>query len=70
MRRIYLLSTGGTIEKVYSEQSGIVENRAAKLDRYLRMLRLPGFRNLQHPSDEQRQPGDDRCGSGRGQGPG
>ena len=41
MRRIYLLSTGGTIEKVYSEQSGVVENRAAKLDRYLRMLRLP-----------------------------
>ena len=41
MRRIYLLSTGGTIEKVYSEQSGAVENRAAKLDRYLRMLRLP-----------------------------
>ena len=41
MRRIYLLSTGGTIEKVYSEQSGVVENRTAKLDRYLRMLRLP-----------------------------
>ena len=41
MRRIFLLSTGGTIEKVYSEQSGVVENRAAKLDRYLRMLRLP-----------------------------
>jgi len=41
MRRIYLLSTGGTIEKVYSEQSGTVENRSAKLDRYLRMLRLP-----------------------------
>ena len=41
MRRIYLLSTGGTIEKVYSEQSGAVENRAGKLDRYLRMLRLP-----------------------------
>jgi len=38
---IYLLSTGGTIEKVYSEQSGAVENRAAKLDRYLRALRLP-----------------------------
>ena len=33
MQRIYLLSTGGTIEKVYSEQSGAVENRAAKLDR-------------------------------------
>lgn len=41
MRRVYLVSTGGTIEKVYSEQSGAVENRSAKLDRYLRMLRLP-----------------------------
>jgi L-asparaginase len=41
MQRIYLLSTGGTIEKVYSEQSGTVENRSAKLDRYLKMLRLP-----------------------------
>jgi L-asparaginase len=41
MQRIYLLSTGGTIEKVYSERSGVVENRVAKLDRYLRMLRLP-----------------------------
>jgi len=41
MQRIFLLSTGGTIEKVYSEQSGAVENRAAKLERYLRMLRLP-----------------------------
>lgn len=41
MQRIHLISTGGTIEKVYSEQSGAVENRAAKLDRYLRMLRLP-----------------------------
>lgn len=41
MQHIYLISTGGTIEKVYSEQSGVVENRAAKLDRYLRMLRLP-----------------------------
>lgn len=41
MKRIYLLTTGGTIEKVYSEQKGVVENRAAKLDRYLQMLRLP-----------------------------
>jgi L-asparaginase len=41
LHRTYLLTTGGTIEKVYSEQSGAVENRAAKLDRYLRMLRLP-----------------------------
>jgi L-asparaginase len=41
MQRIYLLTTGGTIEKVYSEQRGVVENRAAKLGRYLSMLRLP-----------------------------
>jgi L-asparaginase len=41
MKNNYLLSTGGTIEKVYSEQRGVVENRAGKLDRYLRMLRLP-----------------------------
>jgi len=41
MQCIYLLSTGGTIEKIYSEQSGAVENRAAKLERYLLALRLP-----------------------------
>jgi L-asparaginase len=41
MQRIYLLSTGGTLEKVYSEQTGAVANRDSKIDRYLRMLRLP-----------------------------
>lgn len=41
MQKVYLLSTGGTIEKVYSEQSGSVENIGAKIDRYLRLLRLP-----------------------------
>lgn len=41
MKKIYLISTGGTIEKVYSEQRGVVENRGGKLDRYLRLLRLP-----------------------------
>ena len=40
--KLYLVTTGGTIEKVYSEQSGQVENVAAKIDRYLRLLRLPG----------------------------
>ena len=59
MQRIYLISTGGTIEKVYSEQSGVVENRAAKLERYLRMLRLPDAEIRTDPPDEQRQPGDD-----------
>jgi len=40
-QRIYLVSTGGTIEKVYSETSGTVQNVDFKLDRYLQQLRLP-----------------------------
>ena len=40
-QRIYLISTGGTIEKVYSETSGTVKNIDFKLDRYLQSLRLP-----------------------------
>jgi L-asparaginase len=39
--KIHLVTTGGTIEKAYSEQTGQVENLAAKIDRYLRQLRLP-----------------------------
>jgi L-asparaginase len=41
MQVIYVISTGGTIEKVYSEQTGSVENLDSKIDRYLQMLRLP-----------------------------
>ncbi len=41
MQRIYLISTGGTIEKVYSEQTGAVQNTDSKIDRYFRLLRLP-----------------------------
>src|SRR5581483_1619326 len=41
MQKIYLLSTGGTIEKAYSEQSGAVQNVDPKIGRYLRDLRLP-----------------------------
>jgi L-asparaginase len=41
MQRLYLIATGGTIEKVYSEHSGSVENLDSKIDRYFRMLRLP-----------------------------
>jgi L-asparaginase len=41
MKPIYLLTTGGTIEKVYSEQTGTVANVSSKIDRYLRLLRLP-----------------------------
>jgi L-asparaginase len=42
MRKIHVLSTGGTIEKDYSEQEGAVINRAEKIERYLKQLRLPG----------------------------
>lgn len=38
---IYVLCCGGTIEKVYSEQSGEVVNLDSKIDRYLSQLRLP-----------------------------
>jgi L-asparaginase len=41
MMVIYVVTTGGTIEKGYSEQSGIVANLDSKIDRYLRLLRLP-----------------------------
>lgn len=39
-RIVYVLTTGGTIEKCYSEISGLVENVDNKIDRYLRLLRL------------------------------
>ena len=39
--RIYVITTGGTIEKVYSEQTGNVQNLDTKIDRYFRLLRLP-----------------------------
>jgi L-asparaginase len=41
MQTIHLLSTGGTVEKIYSEQTGQVENMGTKIERYLRLLRLP-----------------------------
>ncbi len=41
MQKIHLISTGGTIEKVYSETTGAVGNLHFKLDRYLNRLRLP-----------------------------
>jgi L-asparaginase len=42
-RAIYVLTTGGTMEKVYSERTGDVANVESKLDRYLRLLRLPDY---------------------------
>lgn len=41
MTVLYVVTTGGTIEKAYSEQQGIVANLDSKIDRYLRLLRLP-----------------------------
>ena len=41
MTVIYLITTGGTIEKAYSEQTGTVQNLDNKIDRYLSRLRLP-----------------------------
>lgn len=41
MQRIHLIATGGTIEKIYSEQKGSVENVASKIETYLGRLRLP-----------------------------
>ena len=41
MTVIYVVTTGGTIEKAYSEQNGLVANLDSKIDRYLRLLRLP-----------------------------
>lgn len=41
MQRIHLISTGGTIEKIYSESTGTVVNLESKIDRYLKQLRLP-----------------------------
>ncbi len=44
MQMVYLVSTGGTIEKTYQEQTGAVRNLLEKIDRYLELLRLPDLR--------------------------
>jgi L-asparaginase len=41
MQTIYVLTTGGTIEKRYSEQAGAVLNDGNKIGQYLERLRLP-----------------------------
>jgi L-asparaginase len=41
MKLIFVITTGGTIEKGYSEQSGSVGNFNNKIEQYLRLLRLP-----------------------------
>lgn len=44
MRTVHVITTGGTIEKIYSETRGSVENLESKIDRYLGRLRLPDTR--------------------------
>jgi L-asparaginase len=44
MQTVYVITTGGTIEKVYLERTGSVANLDTKIDQYLRMLRLPDLR--------------------------
>jgi L-asparaginase len=39
--KIQVLTTGGTIEKIYSEQSGTVQNVVARINQYIAQLRLP-----------------------------
>jgi len=41
MLKVKVITTGGTIEKVYSEQTSTVENLDNQIDRYLGRLRLP-----------------------------
>jgi L-asparaginase len=41
MKVIYLITTGGTIEKTYSERTGAIANVSSKIDPYLKLLRLP-----------------------------
>ena len=41
MLKVNVITTGGTIEKVYSEQTSTVENRDTQIVRYLGRLRLP-----------------------------
>jgi L-asparaginase len=43
MQTLYLITTGGTIEKVYLERTGSVANLGRKIDKYLCKLRLPGL---------------------------
>ena len=44
MRNIHLINTGGTIEKTYQEHEGTLLNVEARMDDFLRRLRLPDIR--------------------------
>lgn len=45
MKNIWVITTGGTIEKTYSEDEGFLENRESVLrDKFLNKLRLPDIK--------------------------
>ncbi len=41
MQRVHILTTGGTIEKRYVEQAGLMQNTEPQIERCLALLRLP-----------------------------
>lgn len=48
MRKVTIITTGGTIEKTYDETTGELENRATLVHRMLRELRLEGTQVAVH----------------------
>jgi L-asparaginase len=46
-RKIYIITTGGTIEKTYDEEKGVLVNRGSHLYEMLKKLRLP-FLDIHH----------------------
>jgi L-asparaginase len=47
--KLTILTTGGTIEKTYSEAEGVLRNHLPVLDQILRQLRLPDIRMVHRP---------------------
>jgi L-asparaginase len=45
-QKVYVITTGGTIEKIYDEESGTLANRGSVLDEMIKRLRLP-FTSIQ-----------------------
>ena len=45
--KVIVITTGGTIEKTYDEESGILSNRGSQLQTMLKRLRLP-YTSIQH----------------------
>ena len=46
-RKVIVITTGGTIEKTYDEESGTLSNRGSQLQQMLARLRLP-YTSIQH----------------------